>query len=354
MDYRGPSPRSPNLGSSTGSLTPPSSPGSNASLDNGSLSSDPSSRLAGLRPPTKRRTKRSERSKKPKVESVESLGTRMSRFSLTVLCYTPFVWLWSTRVDALMQDLGEDLHYLPYTLLSACVVVALLKEVLMLHSLSIMYPAISFGVGIVGGCYSKESMKDQQWARLITICAHGILAGQLRAFCKRTGTKGLVTSLNPLGGCALWLCFGELACMMYRNVIIDLTSVVSSYGMLILLPFALVVSCKVIVSAWLMVFGIEKPLSSDIKYSFIRRVYNGIAWVLSTFTPLVIAASTACGTLYIMLPIVWERMIFVAPWGVLFEFGSALSSGAGSKSLFWSEAIVPTKPGKRSNAAERT
>eukprot|EP01064_Diplonema_japonicum_P006529 TRINITY_DN1437_c1_g2_i1.p1 TRINITY_DN1437_c1_g2~~TRINITY_DN1437_c1_g2_i1.p1 ORF type:complete len:364 (+),score=84.32 TRINITY_DN1437_c1_g2_i1:126-1217(+) len=330
---------------SSGSLTPPSSPGSQVSLDNGSLGSGSSQPYTYV-PRDKTVKKRKKRT--VKREPINEAGrVRLGRFVLALLCYAPFFWLWGMRMPSISEELG-GLQFLPTAILCACFAVSVAKEALKIHRLSALYPVLSFLIGIVGGCYSNDAMRDQQSLRLLAICAHGIFAGQLRGMSKQ---KESTSPLNPLGGFVFWEGVGEVACMLYRDFVEEITTIALSYGGFMLVPVAAGLGPALVMTSWVKLFGVEKICTRVGTPSLLSRCISATTWAVSAFAPLIIAGTAMCGALYILLPWVWDRMLFVAPWGVLLEFGSALSCGTNSKSLFYSEPLSPdSRDEKRRNA----
>ena len=299
------------------SVTPPSSPGSSSC----SLEVNSDSQAPILR---KKRVKKAKRVRRKKEVVVEDAKVRIGRFFLTVTCFAPFYFLWTMRMNDIIDELG-GLQFLLYLLPIGCVLLAATRETLNIHSISFLYPVLSFGTGIVGGCYSYKAMKDQQVLRLLAICFHGIIAGRLRTLSESSPKK--LDEVNHFGGFVFWLLMGEVCCMLYRNFLQELSAAAVAYGLVTVVPLIAAAAPAIIISTWCKCVGVERPSSTNTNASIISRCYEAVAWVISAFTPLIIAGSTFLWTLYVMLPMVWERMLFVAPWGVLLEIGSVVSCG---------------------------
>ena len=374
LTHRGPpSPgpeRDSRCGSSAsgGSLTPPSSPGS-SDAGRGAAAARRSAKFAGFEGLSSRDVQRQYMQMRSREERLEERRVRRSRrasaaaaatrhdaaplrvrrFLLAVCCYAPLFSLWSTRLPSIVDELGDNLCHLPYALAAACVGVAVAREVFRLDSLSLLYPVLSFWAGIVGGSYSPDAMREQQALRLGVMCLHGILAGRLRA------SERAAVSQEP-GSVFTGLLFnytlGELCCMCYRNLASEVTTASSAYLMLLLLLPLAGAFPSIILTLWVKLFGVEKTCSLKKPSGLVQRCVSAAAWVVSAATPIFIALVAAAGTLYVVLPIVWERMVFVAPWGVLFEVGSSLSCcSERSVSLFWSDSVVPARPAAVAAAA---
>eukprot|EP01060_Flectonema_neradi_P032845 TRINITY_DN5324_c1_g2_i3.p1 TRINITY_DN5324_c1_g2~~TRINITY_DN5324_c1_g2_i3.p1 ORF type:complete len:362 (+),score=56.78 TRINITY_DN5324_c1_g2_i3:57-1142(+) len=313
------------------SATPPSSPGS-SSCGSLEIASDGQ---APLRQEKVKRVKKTKRVRRKREVVVEDAKVRIGRFFLTVSCFAPFYFLWTMRgMNEVVEELG-GLQFLLYLLPIGCVLLAATRETLNIHSISFLYPLLSFGTGIVGGCYSYQAMKDQQVLRLLAICFHGIIAGRLRTLSERSPKN---FDVNHFGGFVFWLLMGEVCCMLYRNILQELSAAAVAYGLVTVVPLIAAAAPALIISTWCKCVGVERPSSTNANSSILKRCYEAVAWVISAFTPLIIAGSTFLWTLYVMLPMVWERMLFVAPWGVLLEIGSVVSCGKGAKSLFYLES----------------
>eukprot|EP01063_Lacrimia_lanifica_P021319 TRINITY_DN2861_c0_g1_i2.p2 TRINITY_DN2861_c0_g1~~TRINITY_DN2861_c0_g1_i2.p2 ORF type:complete len:397 (+),score=137.44 TRINITY_DN2861_c0_g1_i2:55-1245(+) len=322
----------------TGTLTPPSSPGSGVAMVSsyGRPVGWEEAQIRRRRRDTEKQKRRQtpHRVKRPSQDMREDPTLRMTRLFVGVMSYTPFFALWAGRGETLLEELG-GFWCLPLVVLVGSVVTATVKELGQVRALGNFYLLLSFAVGLVGGSYSMEGVQEQKFWRLLAVCAHGILAGRLRTL--------QVPTLPPtvLGSHVFWLSMGEVVCMLTRdNALTELSGVASSYGLILLLVALVATVPATVMSLWVGVFGQDNPHGSPPQGNLASRVLHVITWVVSAATPIILALSAAGMFLYFMLPLIWERMLFVAPWGIMFEFGSAISQSDCSKSMFWSESAI--------------
>ena len=310
---------------SSGSLTPPSSPDGSPLKAEGAekvqFSGMNSAQIYALYREQQRERKSRKRSKQERIthRETEEANLRVHRLLLTFLCYTPLFLVW-IYLDAHYGGVTSDLWALPISVVVACYGTALLKETAPMPSLAMLYPALSFAAGVVNGSFSQEAVQEQKLMRLAAVCAHGVLSGRLTVLAPKKAYSGGM-------GLAIWVAFGEIACMMSRDFWGELGSAASAYSMLsCVVPVAMLFP-TIIMSVWVWLFGVEQTKTKQNRRNVLYRVCAGAAWVLSVTIPIGFSLAAASATFYLMIPVICEKMIFVAPWGVLFEVGSVVSCG---------------------------